>query len=107
MKEATGTSPVDQGQVARGGQALGVQPSGNQTTLAAPSIVSRKVTLTSGERAKYQLLGEQSQYLAKHEAAGASDATKITLIVVGGIVIAAAIMASTDHGIITPHLSLH
>ncbi len=65
--------------------------------MTAPTIVSKKTTLNSGEFAKYQLMGAQSQYLAKHEAAGASSATKDVLIVVGIAVVVLIIVGVSSY----------
>ena len=75
---------------------LGVLMPSRPVTLTAPAVVTRKVTLNSGELEKYQFLGVQSQSLANHEAAGASDRTKAVLIVVGAVVVVLIIVAASS-----------
>ena len=72
---------------------LGVLIPSRPVTLPAPTVVTKKVTLNSGELEKYQLMGVQSQSLANHEAAGASDRTKAVLIVVGVVVVVLIVVA--------------
>lgn len=69
------------------------QPLANHAALTAPTVLSQKVTLNSEELAKYQQKTEQSQVLAKHEAAGASKAGKTVAIVVVTVVVIAGVVA--------------
>ena len=75
---------------------LGVLIPSRPITLTAPTVVTRKVTLNSGELEKYQLMGVQSQSLANHEAAGASDRTKAVLITVGIVVVVLIVVGASN-----------
>ena len=59
----------------------------NPPALTAPTVLSQKVALNSAELAKYQQKTEQSQALAKYEAAGGTGKT-VTVVVVTVLVIA-------------------
>lgn len=65
----------------------------NHPALTAPTVLAQKVALNSAELAKYQQKTEQSQQLAKHEAAGASDTAKTVTIVVITVVVIAGVVA--------------
>ena len=60
----------------------------NPATLTAPTVLSQKMALNSTELAKYQQKAEQSQALAKYEAAGGTGKTVALTVVVTVLVIA-------------------
>ncbi len=70
-----------------------------QAPLTTPTILSKKATLTVADLAKYQHLADQSHSLATQQIAGASDASKTALIVVGTIVVVVGVAALlVSHG---------
>jgi hypothetical protein len=73
------------------------QPLVNHAALTAPTVLSQKVALNSTELAKYQQKTEQSQVLAKHEAAGGTGKT-VAIVVVAVVVVAAVVALAASHG---------
>ena len=81
----------------------------NPPALTAPTVLSQKVALNSAELAKYQQKAEQSQALAKYEAAGGTGKT-VTVVVVTVLVIAgvaALSLAHTGSGLSVPLFPSH
>ena len=67
--------------------AQNAQLTASPASLCAPVVQSSKVTLNTGDLAKYQLLSDQSQDLAIGQMAGASSTSKIVLITVAVVVV--------------------
>ena len=85
----------------------GAPASADKITAKASTVVAKKTGLSPAERARYQELAMQSQSLATGEAAGASDDTKLVLIVVGGVVLAAAIVAGAHYAHPAPLIDIN
>lgn len=59
----------------------------SRATLIAPTVLSHKTDFTPAELTKYRTLAVQSRASVERNVAGASDATKTALIVVGVVVV--------------------
>lgn len=67
--------------------------------MTAPSIAGHGAPMDAAELAKYSHLAEQAQDLAAANTAGASQTTKVVLVVVGVVAVAAVVFfINLDHG---------
>jgi len=79
-----------------------VSPLASENTAGTPGlrVMARPVALDTAEVAKYQQMTVQPKELALRDAAGASNATKVVLVVAGVAVVAAgiALLEWHNHG---------